>query len=237
MNTRKAKNRSSGDMDIETEEDIKNLMATLKQFMVVLLFIHADWCGHCQTFKPTWEEYKKMSGRNIPMIKVNEKVLAKTPFSGAKVEGFPSMAIFSPKDGSFAPFKGRDGNDTHSIPNIRDKVSIMKLLKTDPSKLMPNVEDSQEDSESVQVTPTVRKRLTESGKKAIKHMNTPMNNVNESLTPPNTDNDIIITSPPMKKVGGGGSLFETIVRSIKGLGKPTRRRSKGRRGTRKAIAL
>ena len=53
MNSRKAKNRSSGDMDIETEEDIKKLAETMKQFMVVLLFIHADWCGHCQTFKPT----------------------------------------------------------------------------------------------------------------------------------------------------------------------------------------
>jgi thiol-disulfide isomerase/thioredoxin len=235
MNTRKAKNRSSGDMDIETEDDIKNLVETMKQFMVVLVFIHADWCGHCQTFKPTWEDYKNTSGRKIPMIKVNEKVLSKTPFANVKVEGFPSNAIYSPKDGSFAKFKGQNGDETHSIPNIRDKVTMTKLLKTDPSKLMPNVEDSQEDPESAEVTPSVRKRMTKTGKNAIKNINSPMNLGNGSPTPPNTEMDKILASPAPRKAVGG-SLFETMVRGIKGLGKPTRRRSKGRRGTRKAIS-
>jgi thiol-disulfide isomerase/thioredoxin len=230
-NTRKSKNRLSGDIDIETEDDIKNLVATMKQFMVVLLFIHADWCGHCQTYKPTWESYKNTLGRKIPMIKVNEKVLSKTPFSAAKVEGFPSLAIYSPKDGSFGKFKGQNGDETHSIPNIRDKIAMTKMLKTDPSKLMPNLE---ENTESVQVTPSVRKRLTKSGQNAINNINTPVNIGN--ATPPNINNDIVPSaSPPTKKMAGG-SLFDTIVRSIKGLGKPTRRRSKGRSGTRKAIS-
>ena len=232
MNTRKVKNRSSGDMDIETEDDIKNLAANMKQFMVVLLFIHADWCGHCQTFKPTWEEYKTMAGRNIPMIKVNEKVLSKTPFSGAKVEGFPSLALYSPKDGSFGKFKGQNGDETNSIPNIRDKVTMVKLLKTDPSKLMPNME---EDPESAEVTPSVRKRMTKAGKNAIKNINTPMNLGNGSPSPPNTAEDRVVVTPPATKKMAGGSLFETIVRGIKGLGTPTRRRSKGRRGPRKAM--
>lgn len=235
--TKKSKNHSKNVIVVESEEDAKNLKDKMKGMVVAIVFIHADWCGHCQTFKPLWEEYKKMPGRNTPMIEVNDKVRSHTPFASANIEGFPSNVIYSPNDNSFATFKNESGKETHSIPNIRDKVAMSKLLKTDPKKLM---QANTEESETLEVTPAARKKLTESGKRAVKHVNTPMNIGNESPTPPNTKNDIVTPSemvPNAKKLGGGGALFETIVRYIKGFGNPTRRRSKGRSGTRKAFDL
>jgi len=36
---------------------------------IVLIF--ADWCGHCQKFKPEWMKFKTMA-RGIPMIRTSE---------------------------------------------------------------------------------------------------------------------------------------------------------------------
>lgn len=234
----KANNSQSGkmDMDIETDDDVKEFETNMTNFPVMLVFIHADWCGHCQTFKPTWEEYKGTQGRKIPMIRVNEKVLSKTPFSNAKIDGFPSNVIFSPKDNSFAKFNKENGEVTNSIPNIRDKPSMIKLLVTDPTKLMPNSSEQNEDS--LVSTPEMKHKLTNSGKKAIKKIHAPIKKLSmESIHPPNIAEDTVNAEPP-RKIGVGGSMFESIIRGIKGFGEPTRRKKRKRsKGTRKSATL
>jgi len=233
--TKKAK--VSKDIDIETEADLPKLMASTKNAKVVLVFIHADWCGHCQTFKPNWADYKSTPGRNIPMVSVNEKVLSKTPFSKAKIDGYPSNIIYSPKDGSMASFKKENGEETNSVPNIRDKAAMTKLLKANPNELMANKGNTVAlNSESLEATPDMRNKLTESGKKAIEEINTPAKMINYP-EPPNTASDLVPPSNqvPTKVSGGGGNLFQSIVRAIKGLGRPTRRSRK--RGTRKLVTL
>jgi thiol-disulfide isomerase/thioredoxin len=236
--TKKTK-KVSKDVDIETEADLPKLKAAMKNAPVMLVFIHADWCGHCQTFKPNWKEYKSTPGRNIPMVSVNEKVLSKSPFSNAKIDGYPSNIIYSPKDGSLASFKKENGEETHSVPNIRDKAAMTKLLKANPNQLMANNGMSTTaaiDSESLEPTPDMRNKLTESGKKAIEQINTPAKMTNDP-GPPNTADDRMAPSNeiPTKVSGGGGNLFQSIVRAIKGLGRPTRRSK--RRGTRKSVTL
>ena len=233
--TSKAKKTKTDDIDIETEADIPKLMS-IKNKPVVLVFIHADWCGHCQTFKPNWKEYKTIPGRNIPMVSVNEKMLSKSPFSKAKIDGYPSNIIYSPKDGSFATFKKENGEETNSVPNIREKAAMTKLLTANPKQLMANNGNTVAlNSESLEPTPDMRNKLTESGKKAIEEINTPAKMIGDPQ-PPNTDSDIVAPSnePPVK-VSGGGNLFQSIVRAIKGLGRPTRRAK--RRGTRKLVTL
>jgi len=233
--TKKISKNTSRDIDVETEGDLSKLMASMKKSPVVLVFIHADWCGHCQTFKPNWKDYKSIPGRKVPMVSVNEKVLSKSPFANAKIDGYPSNVIYSPKDGSFASFKKENGEETNSVPNIRDKNAMVKLLTANPGQLVANKPEV--NSESLEPTPGMRKKLTESGKKAIEDIDTPAKMANDPL-PPNTEDDKMEANPPEPlKVNGGGNLFQSIVRAIKGLGRPTRRRSKGRRATRKSVML
>jgi thiol-disulfide isomerase/thioredoxin len=189
-NTRKrARNTKVNDgIDVNTEADIGKLMDLLKKHPVVVVMIHADWCGHCQTFKPMWEDYKKIPGRTVPMASINEKMLAKTKFKDAKIDGFPSTVVYSGKDGSFGSFKNEQGEETNSIPNIRDKQAMTTLLKAKPSMLR-RVNSNSPDSESAQSTPEAEALLEESGKRAIKNKDTPINNLNE-VAPPNVDNSV-----------------------------------------------
>jgi thiol-disulfide isomerase/thioredoxin len=166
-------------MDVATEEDLSQLDELLKKNMVVVALIHADWCGHCQTFKPLWEDYKNIPGRNVPMVSINEKMLSRTPFKAAKINGFPSTVVYSGKDGTFGNFKSETGEDTNSVPNIRDKDVMIKILQTKP----PVTEELGQESESLHPTRRAEFLLEKSGKKAIKEKDSPIFNSNNASPP------------------------------------------------------
>jgi thiol-disulfide isomerase/thioredoxin len=194
--TKKAKNtrRVKADgMDIASEQDLGKLSDLLAKHKIVVVLVHADWCGHCQTFKPLWEDYKKIPGRNVPMVSVNEKVLAKTPFKDAKLDGFPSTLVYSGKDGSFGSFKKENGEETHSVPNARDKAVMTQLLKVRPSAMKrnnanTNTNTNMINSESAHATPEAEALLEQSGKMAVREKDKPMRNL-WAAEPPDTASD------------------------------------------------
>lgn len=65
----------------------------------VLVFFYADWCGHCQSFKPEWEklekEVDKSEGIDIELVKVNcgdaENPAHKKIMSTYSVQGYPTI--------------------------------------------------------------------------------------------------------------------------------------------------
>jgi thiol-disulfide isomerase/thioredoxin len=185
--SKKSKAKANDGIDVATDADVPKLEALLKKNPIVLILIHADWCGHCQTFKPQWEEYKKMSGRKVPMASVNEKVLAKTALKNAKIDGFPSTVVYSGKDGSFGSFKNDKGEETNSVPNIRDKEIMTKILRAKPSMLK---RVNEIDSESAHPTPNAEALLEASGKKAVKEKDIPTVNLN-AVNPPNVAADTL----------------------------------------------
>lgn len=184
----------SDGIDVSTDEDLAKLSDLLKKHSIVVVLIHADWCGHCQTFKPLWEDYKKIPGRNVPMASINEKMLSKTPFKDAKLDGFPSTLIYSGKDGSFGSFKNDTGEETNSIPNSRDKTVMTKILRAKPSMLqrVNSMSADESQAETARSTPEAEALLEESGKRAIKDKNIPILNMLASL-PPNTNSNTIPT--------------------------------------------
>jgi len=222
-------------MDASTDVDLAKLEDLFKKHNVVLLFVYADWCGHCTTFKPTWEKYKQVPGRKVPMASINEKVLSKTRVKDAKIDGFPSGVLYSPKDGSFGSFKKENGEETNSIPNLRDEEVMTKLLQADPSMLQKvAAENADNDSESALATPNAAALLERSGKKALKEKDRPIVVMNEPA-PPNTSLDTVVKAPA--RVLSGGSLLDKIMRYAEDFVAPvtgTRRARRRRRTTAKA---
>jgi thiol-disulfide isomerase/thioredoxin len=184
---RASKSMTSDGMDVASDQDLAKLSDLLKKHKIVVVLIHADWCGHCQTFKPLWEDYKKIPGRTVPMVSVNETMLAKTPFKDAKLDGYPSTLVYSGKDGSFGSFTNQDGTETNAVPNSRDKEVMSKLLKARPSMMR---RASNANSETAHSTPEANLLRNESGKKAVREKNLPMINLN-APAPPNVTSDVI----------------------------------------------
>lgn len=234
---KKARTIPNDGLDVSTEEHLDSLQELVSSQPIVLVFIYADWCGHCHTFKPQWEKYKAISGRQVPMASINEKVLAKTPLKSVKLDGYPSNVLYSGIDDSFGSFTNENGEETHAIPNARDEHLMRKLLLADPA-MLKRMGKGTMDSESLHRTPEAEILLEESGKKAIKEKDSPIADMNDP-TPPNTSADTIQL---VRRGGGskqaGGSLLDSIMRYV-GEFMPssggTRRRKRGsREGTRKA---
>ena len=42
-----------------------------------LIFYHADWCGHCQNFKPEWDKIKQQYGNVLDFADYEHKQIPK----------------------------------------------------------------------------------------------------------------------------------------------------------------
>ena len=104
------------------------LESMLKKTNLTIILVYADWCGHCHTYKDTvWKQLEQMSNKKVGLAKLNEKVLADSPLSGAKINGYPSVLVVG-KDGKPAEFKDEStGEATNAMPNTRD-LDMMKGL-------------------------------------------------------------------------------------------------------------
>ena len=55
-----------------------------------LIFFYADWCGHCKTFKPVWEQIKSELGNKIEMYEIESKQ-CKPDYN---IKGFPTLRFY-----------------------------------------------------------------------------------------------------------------------------------------------
>lgn len=63
------------------------------------ILFHANWCGHCKTFMPTWEEMKKRSSSDYTMqsFEVDDPSKeSKDMFEKYSIKSFPTIVIVPP---------------------------------------------------------------------------------------------------------------------------------------------
>jgi thiol-disulfide isomerase/thioredoxin len=225
VKTRRQMNRSveNDDVDVKEEADLEKFSQLTSKHPIVLVFIYADWCGHCQTYKPIWEKLKATMNRQMPMARMNDSMLSKSPLSNAKISGYPSLVLFGTKDKSLASFTDSESGETNnSIPNIRDETVMTQLLRTNPVKVMAENTDysSQRGDEDDTARPTARAEyaLRKAAKKAIR--NIAKKDVEETIPmPPDVTKDFIearpqrrnITRRKSKRETFGGSLYNTLM--------------------------
>jgi hypothetical protein len=241
-------------LDVKTLKDVAKLVQNIKNNVVTLLLIYADWCGHCTTFKTDiWKKLAKVKGRKIPMAQINEKVLshliAEVP--NLKADGYPTVSLIG-RDMKAAELKDPNtGETTNSLPNTRDMASMTKLITANPSQVVAenglgdSVEDLEEE-EHKSATPTAESLVARknAGKNAIENINNGTPNIKVDTTtpenPPNVEDDLVESQEPRsqekEKPAVGGSLYASLVAAASRLAVPigltaaasfTKRKSRG----------
>jgi thiol-disulfide isomerase/thioredoxin len=117
-------------LDVRSDSDVPELESLIKTGPITFVLIHADWCGHCQTYKPMWAEFEEMPGRTANMAMVHHDMVEKSKMiKDAKIEGYPSVIKVSPK-GEIESYKPRDGSGepTNAIPFMRDESKFKEEL-------------------------------------------------------------------------------------------------------------
>jgi thiol-disulfide isomerase/thioredoxin len=84
-----------------------------------LMLFYVDWCPHCKTAKPDWEEVKAqfqdktINGYNILFTEINcttESEEVEKLMNKYKVEGFPTIKLI--KDGQVIEYDAKPTKDT-----------------------------------------------------------------------------------------------------------------------------
>jgi len=84
-----------------------------------LLFFYADWCPHCKTAKPIWEELqseyqnKTINGYHVIFTDINcsnETAEVEKMMDKYKIEGFPTIKLL--KDGQVIEYDAKPSKET-----------------------------------------------------------------------------------------------------------------------------
>lgn len=119
-------------VDITNDSQLNELTKRIAAGPLTLVLVYADWCGHCQRFKPTMAELEKCPGRSIQTARVRDDMFPKSSIATAKIEGYPSLLLVKP-NGDIQSFKNSSGEKTNAIPNYTD-VNKMKVIVRNAGK-------------------------------------------------------------------------------------------------------
>jgi len=124
-----APSNNKGEISVRTPDEIDGLEKAIKVGPVIFVFVHADWCGHCQTYKPIWKELETAPGRQANMAMIHHDMVEKSPtLKNAKIPGYPTVLKVYP-NGRIEDYDEK-GSKTNAVPNIRDKVNMMKQISS-----------------------------------------------------------------------------------------------------------
>ena len=93
-------------VDVRSPKDIPRALDLLKKGPVTLVFIYADWCGHCKHFKPKYTNAVRTPTRNMQAIEINDAMVSEfnsaleNEITGATPltpEGYPEILLVNTK--------------------------------------------------------------------------------------------------------------------------------------------
>jgi len=131
--------------DIRDAKAIGQLTSLLNKKNIVLVFIYADWCPHCHTYRDeVWNKLKNVPGRNMAMASVNSDI-AETALNGivdsatrqpARAEGYPTVMLV--ENASKEAVKIEDARNMTAMSNLVNNAN--KLTKAvAPNKPAPTI--------------------------------------------------------------------------------------------------
>jgi thioredoxin-like negative regulator of GroEL len=156
--------------------------------MPVLVLVYADWCGHCQRYKPLWKKLSQDPNRSVNMAAVRDDMVNKTSLSqrATPVSSYPTVMLIG-KNGKAVNFKSQQGMESQSIPNHGDMETMTAIVRNAGTEA-----GEQALNESAEVTQPV--------------ITAPAPPTGPSVSPPNISADVVRT----KEQQTGGSLFEVL---------------------------
>ena len=218
----RGRNTKIGEIDVRSDKDIPGFEQLIMTGPLTLVYVHADFCGHCKNFSENvWSKVPK-SNMPINAASVHYDMLDKTSLKNAKIEGYPSLLLVG-KNKQPAEFKDEAGTVTNAMTEPpKTPQELEQLLSTQVPNTVKNANSvvktvvnnmSRVNSiqPSVQMPNTPAPELMTSGEK--RNVFKPVS-VEALEGPPDTLTDLVETqksaTQPPKQLGGSlmGSLLE-----------------------------
>lgn len=218
----RGRNTKIGEIDVRSDKDIPGFEQLIMTGPLTLVYVHADFCGHCKNFSENvWSKVPK-SNMPINAASVHYDMLDKTSLKNAKIEGYPSLLLVG-KNKQPAEFKDEAGTVTNAMTEPpKTPQELEQLLSTQVPNTVKNANSVAKSvvnnmsrvnsiQPSVQMANTPAPELMTSGEK--RNVFKPVS-VEALEGPPDTLTDLVETqksaTQPPKQLGGSlmGSLLE-----------------------------
>jgi len=86
-----------GHLDIKSQHDVKTLMSHMGKTPIIVMFVYANWCGHCHTAMPIYKEAVRTATPGVLNVSVESEQLDNVskaiPSIKENVEGFPTLLV------------------------------------------------------------------------------------------------------------------------------------------------
>ena len=130
-------------LDVRTEADAKHAEKLIQIGPITMILIHADWCGHCQTYKPLWKTFEDMNDRTANIVQVHHDMVENMPtIANAKIKGYPSVIKVLP-NGTIETYKDDAAMETNAMPEMRNEERMRKEMTQSKEGTLSRVDFSQ----------------------------------------------------------------------------------------------
>jgi len=125
-------------VDITSPSQVGELDKRISIGPITLVLVYADWCGHCQRFKPMMEQLENMSGRTVQTARIRDDMVPQSSLKNAKLDGYPSLLLIKgSKNGvkdedmskNIIQFKKDDGEISSTVPDYNNMAKMTALVK------------------------------------------------------------------------------------------------------------
>ena len=198
----KSSGRISPPVDVNSIDKVSKFESLIGKPLFV--FVYAEWCGHCQNYKPMWKELENDPNRSINIASVRDDMLPKTTLAqrANPVQSYPTVLLID-EEGKAVNFKSESGAETQSVPDHTNMESMRAIVR--------NIG-----------TPAGNNILKESNVKTLKHpqvkpqtyIESPTEQLSPTISPPNIAADVVLSATPKKlEEQKGGALYNTLMRT------------------------
>jgi thiol-disulfide isomerase/thioredoxin len=204
-------------VDIRDESQLNELSKRILKGPLTLVLVYADWCGHCQRFKPMMEQLENIPERSIQTARIRDDVFPKSPLASAKIEGYPTLMLVE-KNGKVASFQSKNGEVTNAVPDHTDMEKMTAIVRTAGR---PEAENLLEESTISMQPPSLSQTANATVNTTVPSPTIPKNIIADRLsvnsvnrlnsTLVNSNNTLLKeTAKPMKGGLRGGSLWSQL---------------------------
>ena len=225
-------------IDVRSKADVPLFEALLGKGPMTIVLVHADWCGHCQTFKDkVWNKVPNSPTNKINTASVHHDMLENTSLAGSKLEGYPSLLLVG-KDKKPAVYKNNEGKETNAMPQPETPEELNKMVNTPVNENLGNANSvnnnsNNEFSSEPSSVSTASNILSMNNSNSNTNSNNNSNNNNSNYNsnnnsnnnnnsvksykpanmaePPNAAEDLV-TSQQINKKQMGGGLYQSLLK-------------------------
>ncbi len=189
-------------IDVNKAGMIDELGKRIKKGLTIVL-VYANWCGHCHTYKPKFEELQADKNRAVETASVEsefwDEAQKKLNIKNGAIEGYPSVIAVSP-EGTVVNFRDSEGSMTNTVPD-HNNMDYMKTIMENGLPLSNKNNNNSNNNENsnlnrtMNTSRTLNSHLIENMSNAVEEINTSKSF--ESSNPPDETSDSLV--PNTKK--------------------------------------